>query len=92
MPQPSGDNLTQKQETLALQKIKDTNIRQVSTAQYVQDVKQFMLFRPGFNWNELLSAAPVYVSLLASLFVASTIPDATQIKIIPPNGGFKYLR
>ncbi|KAI1503119.1 hypothetical protein F5X99DRAFT_376958 [Biscogniauxia marginata] len=91
MPQPSADNLTQEQETLALQKIKDSNIRQVSTAQYVQDVKQSMLFRPGFNWNELLSAAPVSVSLLASLFVASTIPDATQIKIIPPHGGFKYL-
>ncbi|KAI0468837.1 hypothetical protein F4859DRAFT_524009 [Xylaria cf. heliscus] len=91
MSQASADNLTQEQETLALQKIKDNKTRQVSTAQYVQDVKQSMLFRPGFNWNELLSAAPVSVSLLASLFVASTIPDATQIKIIPPNGDFKYL-
>jgi hypothetical protein len=92
MADTTTDHMSKEQETLALQKIKDNKIRETSTAQYVQDVKQSMLFRPGFNWNELLSAAPVSVSLLASLFVASTIPDATQIKIIPPNGGFKYLR
>ncbi|KAH9983887.1 hypothetical protein F4779DRAFT_337882 [Xylariaceae sp. FL0662B] len=76
MPQPSADNLTREEETLALQKIKDSNIRQIPTGQYVQDVKQSMLFRPGFNWNGLPSAAPVSVSLLASLFVASTILNA----------------
>ena len=36
--------VTQEQETFALQKIKDSNIRQVPTAQYVQDVKQSMFF------------------------------------------------
>ncbi|KAI0976416.1 hypothetical protein F4678DRAFT_224726 [Xylaria arbuscula] len=91
MPLPTSDKLTKEQQSRALQAIKDNQIRQVSTAEYVQDVKQSMLFRPGFNWNDLLSAAPVSVSLLASLFVASTIPDALQIKIIPPHGGFKYL-
>lgn len=90
MPEPTTDSMTKEEESQALQKIQDNNIRQTSTAQYIQDVKQSVLFRPGFNWNDLLSAAPISVSLLASLFVASTIPDATQIKILPPTGGFKY--
>jgi hypothetical protein len=92
MAQPTTQSMTKEDETLALQKIKDQQVRTTSTAEYVQDVKQSLLFRPGFNWNDLLSAAPVSVSLLGSLFVASTVPDALQIKIIPPDGGFKYLR
>ncbi|RFU25071.1 hypothetical protein B7463_g11267, partial [Scytalidium lignicola] len=92
MSKPTTENMTKEEEALALQKIKDSETRKFSTAQYVQDVKMSMLFQPGFNWNDLLSAAPISVSLLGSLFVASTIPDAFVIKIIPPSGGFKYLR
>ncbi|KAK2007069.1 hypothetical protein LZ32DRAFT_695625 [Colletotrichum eremochloae] len=91
MSSTTSDAMTKEQEAQALVKIRDNKIRQASTADYVQEVKQSMLFRPGFDWNSLLSAAPVSVSLLASLFVASTIPDALQIKIIAPDGGFKHL-
>lgn len=90
MPEITADKLTKEQESQALQSIQDNKIKQASTAEYIQDVKQSMLFRPGFSWSDLLSAAPVSVSLLGSLFVASTIPDAWHIKIIPPSGGFKY--
>jgi hypothetical protein len=87
-----ANKLNPEQEQQALQKIQDNKIRQTSTKEYVEDVKNSLLFRPSFNWNDLLSAAPVSVSLLGSLFVASTIPDATDITIIPPTGGFKYLK
>ncbi|KAB5549660.1 hypothetical protein GE09DRAFT_1060097 [Coniochaeta sp. 2T2.1] len=88
---PTVDKLTLEQQAQALQKIQDNNIRQSSTASYVEDVKHSLLFRPGFNWNDILSAAPVSLTLMSSLFVASTVPDATQIKIIAPKGGFKTL-
>jgi len=93
MSAPTGDTLSSAQQTLALRKIQELEqkTKKTKTSEYVNDVKYSILFRPGYNWDELLSAAPVSVSLLASLFVASTIPDATQITIIPPSDGFKHL-
>lgn len=84
------DRLSPAAQDLALQTI-DKELRQSSTKEYLDSVKSCMLFRPDFNWSEQLSAAPLSVSILASLFVASTVPDATHITIIPPTGGFKYL-
>jgi hypothetical protein len=90
---PASNQLTKEQEDAALAKIKaqEEQKKKVGMKQYVEDVKSSLLFRPGFNWNELLSAAPTSVMLLASVFVASTVPDATDIRIIPPTSGFKYL-
>jgi hypothetical protein len=90
---PASNQLTKQQEEEALAQIKtqEEQKRKVGMKQYVEDVKSSLLFRPGFNWNELLSAAPTSVMLLASVFVASTVPDATDIRIIPPTTGFKYL-
>ncbi|KAL7812143.1 hypothetical protein V8C44DRAFT_349556 [Trichoderma aethiopicum] len=84
------EQLSPAAQDLALQTI-DKELRQSSTKEYLDSVKSCMLFRPDFNWSEQLSAAPLSVSILASLFVASTVPDATHITIIPPTGGFKYL-
>ncbi|KAB8264991.1 hypothetical protein BDV32DRAFT_145025 [Aspergillus pseudonomiae] len=88
---PTANELTPEEEEQALQKIHENKIRKASTKEYIEDVKNSLLFQPGFNWSDLLSAAPISVSLLGSLFVASTIPDATDITIIAPKGGFKYL-
>lgn len=92
MSQPTTDNLTKDQQAQILQKISSLRPQPTRVADFSQDVKQSVLFRPGFNWNELLSAAPVSVSLVSSLFVASNINDAKQIKVFPPDGGFKYLQ
>ncbi|GAB1206125.1 hypothetical protein APSETT445_004806 [Aspergillus pseudonomiae] len=88
---PTANELTPEEEEQALQKIHENKIRKASTKEYIEDVKNSLLFQPGFDWSNLLSAAPISVSLLGSLFVASTIPDATDITIIAPKGGFKYL-
>lgn len=92
MSHPTADKLTEEQEAQALEKIQESKVRKTSSHQYVEDVKSSMLFRPGFNWNGLLSAAPTSVMLLASLFVASTVPDAIKIRVIPPSTGFKFLQ
>jgi hypothetical protein len=86
-----ADQLTPAQQDEALCKIQDVKIKESSTADYVDDVKHSLLFRPGFNWDDMLSAAPVAITLMGSLFVASTVPDATQITIIAPKDGFKTL-
>lgn len=93
-PVTTVDAMTEAQESSALQQIRDSQNRDrgTSVAQYVQDVKSSVLYRPGFDWSELLFASPMAVSLLASLFVASASSDAAQIKILPPKGGFQYLQ
>ncbi len=89
--------MTSSQEAEALTTIqqldskKKEELKKGATAAYVTDVKQSMLFQPGFNWNDMLCAAPISVMLLGSLFIASTIPDALQIKVSPPTTGFVYL-
>ncbi|KAI5925415.1 hypothetical protein F4810DRAFT_708801 [Camillea tinctor] len=91
MAASTTDNMSFDQQSQALQHIKENQIRQSTAKEYVDNLKNSLMFRPGFNWNDLLSAAPVSISLLGSLFVASTIPDALAIKIIAPVGGFKTL-
>lgn len=95
MSAPTSDTLTPEQQSIALQKLRDLDQktrRQVNVTEYVRGIKQSMLFQPGFTLNDTLSAAPVSVSLLASLLKASSIRDAEQITIIAPQGGFKTFR
>ncbi|KAI1813256.1 hypothetical protein GGS20DRAFT_554154 [Poronia punctata] len=94
MSGPTSDDMTPDDQREAMKRIVmvSDKTKQIKTADYVSVVKESALFQPGYNWDDLLSAAPVSISLLANLFVASTIPDAEEITIIPPKGGFKALR
>ncbi|KAI2628393.1 hypothetical protein GGS21DRAFT_241554 [Xylaria nigripes] len=94
MPAPTTDNMSPAEQALALQKVHELEkkTRQTKTSEFIQDVKQSTLFQPGYNWNDLLSAAPLCITLLGNLFVASTTPEASQITIIAPSDGFKTLR
>ncbi|KAI3581869.1 hypothetical protein IWW34DRAFT_616467 [Fusarium oxysporum f. sp. albedinis] len=61
-------------------------------AQFVQEVKESLLFQ--YNWNELLSAAPTAITLVGACHVAAASPEAAAISLADavPSGGFKYLR
>ncbi|EXF73968.1 hypothetical protein CFIO01_08850 [Colletotrichum fioriniae PJ7] len=61
-------------------------------AQFVQEVKESLLFQ--YNWNELLSAAPTAITLVGACHVAAASPEAAAISLgdAVPAGGFKYLR
>ncbi|KAL0940382.1 uncharacterized protein CTRU02_203145 [Colletotrichum truncatum] len=61
-------------------------------AQFVQEVKESLLFQ--YNWNELLSAAPTAITLVGACHVAAASPEAAAISLADalPAGGFKYLR
>ncbi|KAJ6028830.1 hypothetical protein N7540_004406 [Penicillium herquei] len=89
---PMADAPSPQQQDRALAGIeKLQKIRQTSVDNFVKHVKARSLFQPSFNWGDILSAAPVAISLMGNLFVAATIPDATRITIIPKEGGFQFL-
>ncbi|KAF2155994.1 hypothetical protein K461DRAFT_318634 [Myriangium duriaei CBS 260.36] len=89
----SAASLTPEQANVAVVNITALQQRQkqLSVAEYVQDVKQSKLFHPAYNWNDMLSAAPTTIVLLGSLFIASTVPEAQKITVTAPKGGFKHL-
>jgi hypothetical protein len=59
---------------------------------FARDVKNSMLFQN--DWGDLLSAAPVALSLMGSCFVAATAPRAQGISLkdAMPKNGFKYIK
>lgn len=46
---------------------------------FARDVKQSLLFQ--YDWGELLSAAPLCLSLMGSCYVAATSPDAQGMSL-----------
>ncbi|KAF8892585.1 hypothetical protein BD779DRAFT_1661291 [Infundibulicybe gibba] len=59
---------------------------------FARDVKNSLLFQ--YDWAELLSAAPLALSLMGSCYVAATSPlaNAVSLKDAEPKGGFKYIK
>lgn len=57
---------------------------------FVTTIKNSALF--SLNWDELLCAAPMALSLLGSCMVAASSDAAIRTQLKPPRGGFKYLR
>lgn len=61
-------------------------------AQFVQEVKESLLFQ--YNWNEVLYATPTAITLMGAYHVAAASPEASTINLGDgvPTGGFKHLR
>ncbi|KAF3940749.1 hypothetical protein ABW19_dt0206211 [Dactylella cylindrospora] len=59
---------------------------------FAKDVKNSLLFQ--YDWAELLSAAPLALSLMGSCYVAATSPLAKGISLADaaPKGGFVYIK
>ncbi|KAF7556202.1 hypothetical protein G7Z17_g1629 [Cylindrodendrum hubeiense] len=92
---PSAHELTREQEAAAMQRLGDRRQggrERFAVGDYTKSTRDSAALRPGFNWDYVLSASPLLVSLLGSLLVAATTQDADSVKLIPPNAGFKQLR
>lgn len=61
-----------------------------SVPAFVQDVSDSLILQ--HNWGDLLSAAPLSLSLLGACQIAASTPKAASIILEPPRGGFKYLK
>ena len=59
---------------------------------FARDVKNSLLFQ--YDWGELLSAAPLALSLMGSCYVAAASPLACSISLkdAEPKGGFQYIQ
>jgi hypothetical protein len=59
---------------------------------FARDVKNSLLFQ--YDWAELLSAAPLALSLMGSCYVAASSPKAQGISLkdAMPQGGFQHIR
>lgn len=91
---PSANELTNEQQDAALQKLEDIFNREDrrSTKDYVVTIKNTMFFRPGYNWDELLTATPTIGMLLAAVVLSLPTKDAEEIRVLPPSTGFTHLR
>ncbi|MCJ1403032.1 hypothetical protein MMC11_006254 [Xylographa trunciseda] len=61
-----------------------------SAPAFVQDVSDSLILQQ--NWGDLLSAAPLSLSLLGACQIAASSPKAASVILEPPQGGFKYLK
>lgn len=84
------------EELQALQKRNDDRLVQqgggnAATA-FAKDVKQSLLFQ--YDWGELLSAAPICLSLMGACYVASSSPKANGMSLeeCRPPQGFEFIR
>lgn len=59
--------------------------------QFVDEIKSSALFQ--FSWGELLSAAPTALTLMGSLWIASSSPVADKISLADsmPTKGFEHM-
>lgn len=59
---------------------------------FARDVKNSLLFQ--YDWGDLLSAAPLALSLMGSCYVAATSPLAHTISLedAMPKDGFKHIK
>lgn len=90
-PRPSEADEDKSLQRLAdIKKTKEQEAHRVE--RYVTNVKNSLLFRPGFNWGDILSAAPTSICVIGGIFVLSTTADAAVITVHPPDGGFKSLK
>jgi hypothetical protein len=84
------------EELTALQKRNDDRLQKQGSGSaavaFAKDVKQSLLFQ--YDWAELLSAAPLCLSMMGSCYVAATCPEATgmSLKECEPKGGFKKIQ
>jgi hypothetical protein len=85
-------NLSPSEVQKAVAEAANVRIRATATdtsAKFVASIKGSAMFQN--NWDELLSAAPMSISLLGSCLIAASSSTSTTVTLTPPKGGFKYL-
>ncbi|KAK8066097.1 hypothetical protein PG997_012844 [Apiospora hydei] len=66
-------------------------VRANGVLDFVASAKHSLLFQPNMNWNDMLSGAPISISVMGAIFIASTTTLASGITLLPPTGGFKNI-
>jgi len=85
-------NLSPSEVQKAVTEADNVRIRATATntsAKFVASIKGSAMFQN--SWDELLSAAPMSISLLGSCLVAASSSTSTTVTLTPPKGGFKLL-
>jgi hypothetical protein len=85
-------NLSPSEIQKAVVEASNVRIRATATdtsAKFVNSIKGSAMFQN--NWDELLSAAPMSISLLGSCLIAASSSTSTTVTLTPPKGGFKFL-
>ena len=78
----ASDSMTISHENLVI-------ATKTAAAQFVQETKMSAYL--SYNWDELLTAAPIAISLLATCIMAASPQHAERIKLERPSGGWKYV-
>lgn len=74
----------------ALQRAEEKRYQGNAALAFAKDVKNSLLFK--YDWSELLSAAPLCISLMGSCYVAATTEKAYSIELSKPQNGFQYIK
>ncbi|APA07394.1 hypothetical protein SS1G_13030 [Sclerotinia sclerotiorum 1980 UF-70] len=85
-------NLSPSEIQKAVVEASNVRIRATATdtsAKFVASIKGSAMFQN--NWDELLSAAPMSISLLGSCLIAASSSTSTTVTLTPPRGGFQFL-
>lgn len=70
----------------------ETFVRTGGVTKFLSAARHSLLFQPSCNWNDMLSGAPISISIMGSIFIASTSPGAEGILLVPPQAGFKSIK
>lgn len=86
--------LPENEKRQALQRYDEIQERQLNSTTAVDDfvdkAKSSLLFQ--YNWEELLSAAPLSINLIGSCYIACSLERATEITLeLPLSGSFEHL-
>jgi hypothetical protein len=57
---------------------------------FTDDMQSSLIY--SLNWNDLFSAAPIAVNLMAACYVASASRGAASMVLTPPKDGFQYVK
>lgn len=91
---PTTNELSEEQQDAALRRIQENISRPLWSPlrDYNENFRCSISFRPGFNWDGLLSATPTAVMLLSALSLSLAVQDANEIQIVSPSTGFTHLK
>lgn len=69
----------------------DVLVRYVGVNKFIQSAHNSLLFQPDCRWDDMLSGAPLSISVMGSIFITSTASVADTVTIQPPKNGFTYI-
>ena len=69
----------------------DSLVRTKGVTDYIETANNMTMFQPDYCWDDMLSSAPLLLSVMGAIYTASTAPEPARTVIVPPRDGFKYI-